>query len=181
MVKRYISIQGFSLYRRLQNVCNRKVKSEKATAFLIWMILLFSVVRLTTISEQSEPRFSFSVAYILQSPVLEIAECLQQNAKSEKVTAFLIWKALLFSVVALTAISEHLHHRIYCTVANILQSPVWCLCVSMSLEGRRTRSMEPHWHGLLVAVQGQRCMCETASCTLVTAVTTKLMPQFTSR
>ena len=53
-------------YRRLQNVCNRKVKSEKATAFLIWMILL---VRLTTISEQSEPRFCFSVAYILQSPV----------------------------------------------------------------------------------------------------------------
>ena len=51
-------------YRRLQNVCNRKVKSEKATAFLIWMILLFSVV-----SEQSEPRFCFSVAYILQSPV----------------------------------------------------------------------------------------------------------------
>ena len=50
---------------------------------------------------------------------------------------------------------------------------VWCLCVSMSLE--------PHWHGLLVAVQGQRCICETASCTLVTAVTTKLMPQFTSR
>ena len=56
-------------YRRLQNVCNRKVKSEKATAFLIWMILLFSVVRLTTISEQSAPRFCFSVAYILQSPV----------------------------------------------------------------------------------------------------------------
>ena len=28
-----------------------------------------SVVRLTTISEQSEPRFCFSVAYILQSPV----------------------------------------------------------------------------------------------------------------
>ena len=46
------------------------VKSEKATAFLIWMILLFSVVRLTTISEQSEPQFCFSVAYILQSPVL---------------------------------------------------------------------------------------------------------------
>ena len=54
----------------------------------------------------------------------EIAECLQQNAKSEKATAFLIWKALLFSVVALTTISEHLHHRIYFTVANILQSPV---------------------------------------------------------
>ena len=54
----------------------------------------------------------------------EIAECLQQNAKSEKATAFLIWKALLFSVVALTTISEHLHHRIYSTVANILQSPV---------------------------------------------------------
>ena len=45
------------------------MKSEKATAFLIWMIPLFSVVRLTTISEQSEPRFCFSVAYILQSPV----------------------------------------------------------------------------------------------------------------
>ena len=60
---------GGEWYRRLQNVCNRKVKSEKATAFLIWMILLFSVVRLTTISEQSEPRFCFSVAYILQSPV----------------------------------------------------------------------------------------------------------------
>ena len=30
--------------------------------------------------------------------VQEIAECLQQNAKSEKATAFLIWKALLFSV-----------------------------------------------------------------------------------
>ena len=58
--------------------------------------------------------------------VLEIAECLQQNAKSEKATAFLIWKALLFSVVALTTISEHLHHRIYFTVANILQSPVPC-------------------------------------------------------
>ena len=58
---------------------------------------------------------------------------------------------------------------------------VWCLCASMSLEGRRTRSTEQlHWHGLLVAVQGQRCKCETASCTLVTAVTTKLMPQFTS-
>ena len=57
------------VYRRLQNVCNRKVKSEEATAFLIWMILLFSVVRLTTISEQSEPRFCFSVAYILRSPV----------------------------------------------------------------------------------------------------------------
>ena len=56
-------------YRRLQNVCNRKVKSEKATAFLIWMILLFSVVRLTTISE---PRFCFSVAYILQSPVMVV-------------------------------------------------------------------------------------------------------------
>ena len=54
-------------YRRLQNVCNRKVKSEKATAFLIWMILLFSVVRLTTISEQSEPRFCFSVAYRISS------------------------------------------------------------------------------------------------------------------
>ena len=63
------SLQQDSIYRRLQNVCNRKVKSEKATAFLIWMILLFSVVRLTTISEQSEPRFCFSVAYILQSPV----------------------------------------------------------------------------------------------------------------
>ena len=61
-------------------------------------------------------------AYLLQ----EIAECLQQNAKSEKATAFLIWKALLFSVVALTTISEHLHHRIYFTVANILQSPVHC-------------------------------------------------------
>ena len=46
------------------------------------------------------------------------------TAKSEKATAFLIWKALLFSVVALTTISEHLHHRIYFTVANILQSPV---------------------------------------------------------
>ena len=56
--------------------------------------------------------------------IQEIAECLQQNAKSEKATAFLIWKALLFSVVALTTISEHLHHRIYFTVANILQSPV---------------------------------------------------------
>ena len=56
----------------------------------------------------------------------EIAECLQQNAKSEKATAFLIWKTLLFSVVALTTISEHLHHRIYFTVANILQSPVPC-------------------------------------------------------
>ena len=61
-------------YRRLQNVCNRKVKSEKATAFLIRMILLFSVVRLTTISEQSEPRFCFSVAYILQSPVEDSRE-----------------------------------------------------------------------------------------------------------
>ena len=57
----------------------------------------------------------------------EIAECLQQNAKSEKATAFLIWKALLFSVVALTTISEHLHHRIYFTVANILQSPVFAI------------------------------------------------------
>ena len=57
-------------------------------------------------------------------PLQEIAECLQQNAKSEKATAFLIWKALLFSAVALTTISEHLHHRIYFTVANILQSPV---------------------------------------------------------
>ena len=53
--------------------------------------------------------------------VQEIAECLQQNAKSEKATAFLIWKALSFSVVT---ISEHLHHRIYFIVANILQSPV---------------------------------------------------------
>ena len=62
-------VQHDFMYRRLQNVCNRKVKSEKAAAFLIWMILLFSVVRLTKISEQSEPRFCFSVAYILQSPV----------------------------------------------------------------------------------------------------------------
>ena len=61
----------------------------------------------------------------LKNTVQEIAECLQQNAKSEKATAFLIWKALLFSVVALTTISEHLHHRIYFTVANILQSPVY--------------------------------------------------------
>ena len=67
------SLRGVHIrsYRRLQNVCNRKVKSEKATAFLIWMIPLFSVVRLTTISEQSEPRFCFSVAYILQSPVAD--------------------------------------------------------------------------------------------------------------
>ena len=35
-------------------------------------------------------------------------------AKSEKATVFLVWKALLFFV----------HHRIYFTVANILQSPV---------------------------------------------------------
>ena len=62
--------------------------------------------------------------YSVDIMIQEIAECLQQNAKSEKATAFLIWKALLFSVVALTTISEHLHHRIYFTVANILQSPV---------------------------------------------------------
>ena len=47
----YMLKAALYMYRRLQNVCNRKVKSEKATAFLIWMILLFSVVRLTTISE----------------------------------------------------------------------------------------------------------------------------------
>ena len=65
--------------------------------------------------------------------VQEIAECLQQNAKSEKATAFHIWKALLFSVVALTTISEHLHHRIYFTVANILQSPVQCFASWLSM------------------------------------------------
>ena len=56
------------------------MKSEKATAFLIWMILLFFVVRLTTISEQSEPRFCFSVAYILQSPVANNANFIDDLA-----------------------------------------------------------------------------------------------------
>ena len=59
---------------------------------------------------------------IFHQIIQEIAECLQQNAKSEKATAFLIWKALLFSV-ALTTISEHLILH-YFTVANTLQSPV---------------------------------------------------------
>ena len=68
----------------------------------------------------------------------EIAECLQQNAKSEKATAFLIWKALSFSVVALTTISEHLHHRIYFIVANILQSPVSSPSLSVMMSPQLT-------------------------------------------
>ena len=40
-------------YRGLHNVCNRNVKFEKATAFLIWMIPFFSDCYLTTISSAS--------------------------------------------------------------------------------------------------------------------------------
>ena len=48
--------------RELHNVCNRKVKSEKATTFLIWMIPLFS-------DHYQSPQFCFTVANILQSSV----------------------------------------------------------------------------------------------------------------